>query len=208
MEAGVEIRGEEIVARKTAAETAIQDSQPAKKAATSGPGDIDSTKERPTFRCLPDKKREWSRLEHTGTAKFAPKKGWSWRYTMWRHDILYMRNDEVVTALTADLGATSHTIFQRLYSQVSQDPWTVHWAIFERKATCRFDCAPPDLDLIPVGTFFQTYSDDETRLVSKLYTFPPGEARRAVRTLEKGEIIGPTVGPAVRCETIYGDFVS
>eukprot|EP00959_Pyramimonas_sp_CCMP1952_P151610 3172106-Pyramimonas_sp.AAC.1 len=67
MEVGVEVRGEEIVARKRAAQKAIQDSQPAKKAATSGPGDNDSRKERPIFRCLPDRKREWSRLDHAGT---------------------------------------------------------------------------------------------------------------------------------------------
>eukprot|EP00959_Pyramimonas_sp_CCMP1952_P222086 4643021-Pyramimonas_sp.AAC.1 len=53
-----------------------------------------------------------------------------------------MRSDEVVTALKAGLDATSQTIFQRLYSQFSQDPWPVHWAMFERKTTCRFDCAP------------------------------------------------------------------
>eukprot|EP00959_Pyramimonas_sp_CCMP1952_P321487 6727226-Pyramimonas_sp.AAC.1 len=37
---------------------------------------------------------------------------------------------------------------------------------------------------------------------------PPGGHRYTVRTLEKGEVIGPTVGPAVRCETIVGDYVS
>eukprot|EP00959_Pyramimonas_sp_CCMP1952_P235347 4917819-Pyramimonas_sp.AAC.1 len=47
-----------------------------------------------------------------------------------------------------------------------------------------------------------------TRLVCKLYTNAPGEARRAVRALEKGKVIGPTVGPAIRCTTIYGDVVS
>eukprot|EP00959_Pyramimonas_sp_CCMP1952_P316849 6632095-Pyramimonas_sp.AAC.1 len=140
----------------------MQDSQPAKKAATSGPGDIDSRKERPTFRYFPDKKREWSRLDHTGTVKSGHKRGWSWRFTMWRHDVLHMRNDQVVTALKADLDATSQTIFQRLYSQVSQDPWIVYWTTFERKATCRFDCATPSLDHIPVGTFFQTYPDEKT----------------------------------------------
>eukprot|EP00959_Pyramimonas_sp_CCMP1952_P269155 5627409-Pyramimonas_sp.AAC.1 len=116
---------------------------------------------------------------------------------MWRHDIMYMRGDKVVTALKSDLDAASQTIFQRLYSQVSQDPWTVHWTTFERKATCRFDCAPPGLDQIPVGTFFQTCPDEKTRLVSKSYTNPPGEARHAVRTREKGRVIGSTVGPAI-----------
>eukprot|EP00959_Pyramimonas_sp_CCMP1952_P315235 6598069-Pyramimonas_sp.AAC.1 len=82
---------------------------------------------------------------------------------------MYMRSDKVATALKADLGATSQTIFQRLYSQ--------------------------------------THPGEKTRLVSKLHANPPGD-RRAVRTLEKGEVIGPTVGPAVRCETIYGDFAS
>eukprot|EP00959_Pyramimonas_sp_CCMP1952_P317111 6637139-Pyramimonas_sp.AAC.1 len=55
MEAGVAIRGEEIVARQRAAETAFQDGQPAKKAANPGPGDIDRWKDRPTFRCFRDK---------------------------------------------------------------------------------------------------------------------------------------------------------
>eukprot|EP00959_Pyramimonas_sp_CCMP1952_P030080 630752-Pyramimonas_sp.AAC.1 len=98
-----------------------------------------------------------------------------------------MRSDKVATALKADLDATSQTIFQRLYSQVSQDPWTVHWTTLERKATCRFGGAPPDLGQIPVGTFFQTYPDEKARLVSKACANPPGEARHAVRTLEKGE---------------------
>eukprot|EP00959_Pyramimonas_sp_CCMP1952_P114045 2384926-Pyramimonas_sp.AAC.1 len=73
-----------------------------------------------------------------------------------------MRNDQVVTALKADLDDTSQTIFHRLYSHVSQDPWTVHWTTFDRKATCRFDCAPPNLDHIPAGTFFQSYPDEMT----------------------------------------------
>eukprot|EP00959_Pyramimonas_sp_CCMP1952_P416142 8718907-Pyramimonas_sp.AAC.1 len=81
---------------------------------------------------------------------------------MWRHDILYRRSDQVVTALTADLDDTSQTIFERLFSQVSQDPWTVHWATFDRMATCRFDCAPPNLDHIPVGAFFQSYPNEMT----------------------------------------------
>eukprot|EP00959_Pyramimonas_sp_CCMP1952_P237103 4955530-Pyramimonas_sp.AAC.1 len=100
-----------------------------------------------------------------------------------------MRSDKVVTALKADLDATPQTIFQRLYSQVSQDPWTVHWATFERKTTCRFDCAPPDTDQIPVGTFFQTYPDEKTRLVSKLYANPPGEARRAARSRKERSLV-------------------
>eukprot|EP00959_Pyramimonas_sp_CCMP1952_P448357 9388467-Pyramimonas_sp.AAC.1 len=76
MEDGVEIRGKEIVACKGAAEKAIQDSQPAKRAATSGPADNGSRKEGPTFRCFPDKQREWSRLDHTGAVKFARERGW------------------------------------------------------------------------------------------------------------------------------------
>eukprot|EP00959_Pyramimonas_sp_CCMP1952_P011064 231786-Pyramimonas_sp.AAC.1 len=88
---------------------------------------------------------------------------------------MHMQIDKVATALKADLDTTSQTIFRRLYPQVSQDPWTVHWTTFERKATCRFDCAPPDLDQIPVGTFFQTYPDEKTKLVSKARTNPPGE---------------------------------
>eukprot|EP00959_Pyramimonas_sp_CCMP1952_P391391 8202383-Pyramimonas_sp.AAC.1 len=123
MEASVEIRGEEITARKRATEAAFRDGQPAKKAANPSTGDINSWKERPTFRCFPDKLREWSRLVPTGEAKCALKKGWGWRYTMRRHDILHMRSDEVVTALKADLDATSQTIFQHVYSQFSQVPW-------------------------------------------------------------------------------------
>eukprot|EP00959_Pyramimonas_sp_CCMP1952_P030081 630752-Pyramimonas_sp.AAC.2 len=88
MEAGVEIRGEEIMACKRAAEAAFQDGQPAKKAANPSTRDIDSWKERPTFRCFPDKLRAWSRLVPTGTIEFAFQKGWSWRYAMWRHDIM------------------------------------------------------------------------------------------------------------------------
>eukprot|EP00959_Pyramimonas_sp_CCMP1952_P134796 2820776-Pyramimonas_sp.AAC.1 len=68
--------------------------------------------------------------------------------------------------------------------------------MFERKATCRFDCAPPDLDKIPVGAFFQAYPDEKTKLVSKAHVNPPGGCRCTVRTLEQGEVIGPTVGPA------------
>eukprot|EP00959_Pyramimonas_sp_CCMP1952_P436668 9143642-Pyramimonas_sp.AAC.1 len=68
---------------------------------------------------------------------------------MWRHNVLYKRGDQVVTALEADLADTSQTIFERLCSQVSQGPWTVHWTTFDRMATCRFDCAPPKLDQIP-----------------------------------------------------------
>eukprot|EP00959_Pyramimonas_sp_CCMP1952_P352172 7378841-Pyramimonas_sp.AAC.1 len=76
MEAGVEIRGEEITARKRVAETASQDGQPTKKAANSDTGDIDSWKERPIFRCYPDKLRGWSRLVPTGETKFLSTKGW------------------------------------------------------------------------------------------------------------------------------------
>eukprot|EP00959_Pyramimonas_sp_CCMP1952_P392138 8217044-Pyramimonas_sp.AAC.1 len=75
-------------------------------------------------------------------------------------------------------------------------------------ATCRFDCVPPELDQIPVGVFFQSYPDEMTKLVCRLYTNAPGEARPPVRTLEKGEVVGPAVGPAMRRKTIYGDFVS
>eukprot|EP00959_Pyramimonas_sp_CCMP1952_P279677 5847683-Pyramimonas_sp.AAC.1 len=115
--------------------------------------------------------------------------GWGWRYTMWKHDVLYARSDAVMTALKADLESTSQTIFQRLYSQISEDPWTVHWASFERKATCRFDCAPPDLGKIPAGTFLQTHPDEKTKLVSRMYANPPGGYRGIVRPLEPGEVI-------------------
>eukprot|EP00959_Pyramimonas_sp_CCMP1952_P267075 5583936-Pyramimonas_sp.AAC.1 len=73
-------------------------------------------------------------------------------------------------------------------------------------ATCRFDCAPPELDPIPVGTFFQSYPDEMTQLVCRLCTNALGETRRPARTLEKGEVVGPTVGPAIRRKTVYGDF--
>eukprot|EP00959_Pyramimonas_sp_CCMP1952_P370802 7765805-Pyramimonas_sp.AAC.1 len=69
------------------------------------------------------------------------KKGWSWRYTMWRRDILHSRSDQVVAALREDLAANSQTIFERLFSRVSQGPWATHWTTFDGKATCRFDCA-------------------------------------------------------------------
>eukprot|EP00959_Pyramimonas_sp_CCMP1952_P345193 7229200-Pyramimonas_sp.AAC.1 len=59
-------------------------------------------------------------------------------------------------------------------------------------ATCRFDCAPPQIRLDPSG----------------LHTNAPGGTRHPVRTFEKGEVIGPTVGPAIRRKTIHGDFVS
>eukprot|EP00959_Pyramimonas_sp_CCMP1952_P261296 5463007-Pyramimonas_sp.AAC.1 len=68
---------------------------------------------------------------------------------MWRYHILHMRNDQVVTALKEDLAASSQTIFERLFSRVSQDPWVAHWTTCDRMATCRFDCAPPKIDQIP-----------------------------------------------------------
>eukprot|EP00959_Pyramimonas_sp_CCMP1952_P033039 693042-Pyramimonas_sp.AAC.1 len=71
--------------------------------------------------------REWSRPNLAGTIKFVRKRGWDWRFTMWRHSILYRRNDQVVTALKADLAETSQTIFERLFFQASQDPWAVRW---------------------------------------------------------------------------------
>eukprot|EP00959_Pyramimonas_sp_CCMP1952_P202505 4234868-Pyramimonas_sp.AAC.1 len=75
-------------------------------------------------------------------------------------------------------------------------------------ATCPFDCAPPRIDQIPEGTYFQSYPDEMTKLVCRVYANAPGETRRPVRTLEEGEVAGPTVGPAIRRVTIYGDFVS
>eukprot|EP00959_Pyramimonas_sp_CCMP1952_P054760 1144222-Pyramimonas_sp.AAC.1 len=83
--------------------------------------------------------------------------------------------------------------------------------MFERKATCRFDCAPPDLDMILLGAFcafFQAYPDEKTKLVSKVSAKPPGGYRGIVRPLEPGEVIGPTVGSAVRYETPFGNYVS
>eukprot|EP00959_Pyramimonas_sp_CCMP1952_P321338 6724319-Pyramimonas_sp.AAC.1 len=76
MEAGVEIRGEEIAARKRAAEAAFRDGRPTKKAVSSNAGDIDSWKNKPIFRCYPDKLRERPRPVPTGETKFAPTKGW------------------------------------------------------------------------------------------------------------------------------------
>eukprot|EP00959_Pyramimonas_sp_CCMP1952_P413210 8658697-Pyramimonas_sp.AAC.1 len=87
--------------------------------------DIEAWRNKEVFKCLPDKLREWSRAGlKDGTIKVAPSKGWGWRCTMWKNDILYARNDAVVSALRADLETASQTIFQRLYSQISQDPWT------------------------------------------------------------------------------------
>eukprot|EP00959_Pyramimonas_sp_CCMP1952_P367296 7693000-Pyramimonas_sp.AAC.1 len=37
---------------------------------------------------------------------------------------------------------------------------------------------------------------------------PPGGYRCTVRTLEPGGVIGPTVGPAVWCETTFGNYES
>eukprot|EP00959_Pyramimonas_sp_CCMP1952_P120233 2514138-Pyramimonas_sp.AAC.1 len=163
MEAGVEIHAEEIAARKRAADAAISDNKPVKRTAISSQGDYNSREEKAIFRCFSDK-REWSRPNHAGAIKFVRKRGWSWRFTMWRRNILYIRGDQVVTALKADLADTSQTIFERLFSQVSQDPWIVHWTTCDRMATCRFDCTPPKLDQIPVGIFFQSYPDEMTKL--------------------------------------------
>eukprot|EP00959_Pyramimonas_sp_CCMP1952_P398161 8342176-Pyramimonas_sp.AAC.1 len=125
METDVEIINEGTTARERAAETAPQDNPRSKKAANPNAEDVDSWKNKPIFTCLPDKVREWSRPgPKDGTAKFLPSKGWGWRQAMWKNDILYARSVAVVTALQADLESTSQTIFQRLYSQVSQDPWT------------------------------------------------------------------------------------
>eukprot|EP00959_Pyramimonas_sp_CCMP1952_P396501 8307416-Pyramimonas_sp.AAC.1 len=68
--------------------------------------------------------------------------------------------------------------------------------MFERKATCRFDFAPPDVDKIPVRTLLQTYPDEKTKLISRVYANPPRGYRGIVRPLEPGEVFGPTVGPA------------
>eukprot|EP00959_Pyramimonas_sp_CCMP1952_P113970 2383226-Pyramimonas_sp.AAC.1 len=79
--------------------------------------------------------------------------------------------------------------------------------MFERKETCRFDCALPDVDKIPVGTFLQTYPDEKTELISRVYAEPPDESFRGiVRALEPGKFFGPTVGPAVYCENHWGSY--
>eukprot|EP00959_Pyramimonas_sp_CCMP1952_P465249 9487977-Pyramimonas_sp.AAC.2 len=122
MEASADIHAEEIAARKRAADAAINDSKPAKRAAISSQGGYNSREEKSIFRCFPDK-REWSRPDYAGTIKFARKRGWSWRFTMWRNNILHRRGDQVATALEAYLADTSQAIFERLSSQVSQDPW-------------------------------------------------------------------------------------
>eukprot|EP00959_Pyramimonas_sp_CCMP1952_P035912 752025-Pyramimonas_sp.AAC.1 len=80
--------------------------------------------------------------------------------------------------------------------------------MFERKATCRFDGALPDLDRIPAGAFFQTYPDEKTKLVSRMYANPLGGYRGIVRPLEPGEVFGSTVGSAVRYETPFGNYAS
>eukprot|EP00959_Pyramimonas_sp_CCMP1952_P219623 4591963-Pyramimonas_sp.AAC.1 len=45
-------------------------------------------------------------------------------------------------------------------------------------------------------------------MVCKLHTKEPGQPGHCVRTPRRGEVVGPTVGPAKRCATIFGDFVS
>eukprot|EP00959_Pyramimonas_sp_CCMP1952_P257903 5389806-Pyramimonas_sp.AAC.1 len=91
MEAGVEIHAEEIAARKRAADAAINDNKPAKRTAISSQGDYNSREEKSIFCCFPDK-REWSRPNYNaGAIKFVRKRGWSWRFTMWRHNMLYRR---------------------------------------------------------------------------------------------------------------------
>eukprot|EP00959_Pyramimonas_sp_CCMP1952_P398173 8342337-Pyramimonas_sp.AAC.1 len=102
MEGGVEIHAEEIAARKRAASAAIDDNKSAQRAAVSSRGKCSPREERPVFRCFPDK-TEWSRPSYAGDIMFVRKRGWSWRFMMWRHHILHMRNDQVVTALKADL---------------------------------------------------------------------------------------------------------
>eukprot|EP00959_Pyramimonas_sp_CCMP1952_P285627 5972324-Pyramimonas_sp.AAC.1 len=93
MDGGVEIQAVEIAARTRAASAAIDDNKPAKLAAVPSQGKHSSREEQPVFRCFPDK-TEWSRPSYAGDIKFARERGWSWRCTMWRRHILYMRNDQ------------------------------------------------------------------------------------------------------------------
>eukprot|EP00959_Pyramimonas_sp_CCMP1952_P336456 7045128-Pyramimonas_sp.AAC.1 len=79
--------------------------------------------------------------------------------------------------------------------------------MFDRKASRRFDCVPPKVLQIPEGTHVQSYPDDATKMVCKLYTAEPGQNGRFVREFRRGEVVGPTVGPAERCITGCGDFV-
>eukprot|EP00959_Pyramimonas_sp_CCMP1952_P328178 6870895-Pyramimonas_sp.AAC.1 len=116
MEAGVETHAEEIAARKRAGSADINDNRPAKGTAISSQGKYSPREERPICGCFPNK-TEWSRLSYAANIKFARKRGWSWRFTRCRHDILDIRGDRVVTALKADLADTSQTIFERLFSQ-------------------------------------------------------------------------------------------
>eukprot|EP00959_Pyramimonas_sp_CCMP1952_P032341 678885-Pyramimonas_sp.AAC.1 len=106
MEAGVDIHAEEVAARKRAADAAADDDLRAKRAAISSQENYNSREERPIFRCFPNKK-EWSRPKNAENQR-----GWGWRFTMWRHDISYTRDDQVVTALKADLADTSQTMFE------------------------------------------------------------------------------------------------
>eukprot|EP00959_Pyramimonas_sp_CCMP1952_P438448 9179256-Pyramimonas_sp.AAC.1 len=45
-------------------------------------------------------------------------------------------------------------------------------------------------------------------MVCKLHTKEPGQSGHYVRAPRRGEVLGPTVGPAKRCAAIFGDFVS
>eukprot|EP00959_Pyramimonas_sp_CCMP1952_P170970 3572829-Pyramimonas_sp.AAC.1 len=114
-------------------------------------------------------------------------KGWNCRRATRRRDMLHSRGDQVVTALKEDLAAISQTIFERLFSRVSQDPRATHWTTFDRRATCRFDCAPPKIEQIPEDTYFQSYPDETTKMVCKLRAKEPGQSGHYVRTLQRGE---------------------
>eukprot|EP00959_Pyramimonas_sp_CCMP1952_P226651 4739106-Pyramimonas_sp.AAC.1 len=79
-----------------AMKTATQDNSRSKKVTDPDVGDVEAWRNKEVFKCLPDKLREWSRAgPKDGSIKFAPSKGWGWRYTVWKSDILYTRNDAV-----------------------------------------------------------------------------------------------------------------
>eukprot|EP00959_Pyramimonas_sp_CCMP1952_P075820 1584937-Pyramimonas_sp.AAC.1 len=92
--------------------TAPQDNSRSKKVTDPNVEDVEAWRNK-VFKCLPDILREWSRAgPKDGAVKFVPSKGRGWRCTMWKNDMLYAGSDAVVTALRADLGTTSQTIFQ------------------------------------------------------------------------------------------------
>ena len=119
----------------------------------------------------------------------------------------YTRSGLAVSALLDDLDNQEETIFDRLFSEHSQDPWLVHWATRPKSSHTRFDCTSPELEWIPEGTAFQSYPDPATNMKCFLYTKRPGEPEsKRKRALHRGEIVW-SAGPAERHVTGYGRFV-